>query len=55
MNGHEHDIGFTDGVSAALGSTRVLRLALNVLYDGIDELCDQAARFGTEVGPLLNA
>ena len=43
MNGDEYDISFTDGVSAALGSTRVLRLALNVLYDGMDVLYDQTS------------
>jgi hypothetical protein len=43
VNGDEYDVSFTDGVSAALGSTRVLRLALNVLYDGMDELYDQTS------------
>jgi hypothetical protein len=42
VSGDEYDISFTDGLSAALGSTRVLRLALNVLYDGMEQIYDQA-------------
>jgi hypothetical protein len=38
VNCPEYDLSLTDGVTAALDSTRVLRMALNVLYEGMDEL-----------------
>jgi hypothetical protein len=42
VNGHEYDVSFVNDVDAALGSTRVLRLALNVLYGSMEELYDRA-------------
>ena len=43
MNSHEHDVNFVNDLDVALSSTRVLRLALNVLYDGMEELYDRAS------------
>jgi hypothetical protein len=43
VNGHEYDVNFVNDVDVALSSTRMLRLALNVLYDGMEELYDRAS------------
>jgi hypothetical protein len=45
MNGRGYGARFdTDEISSSLGSTRRLRLALNVLCDGLDDLPDETSK-----------